>query len=277
MDFELGIRLIWLTIFSCFLVYILLIYISLRSKAHGVYNLKILSSFRKHLKSEWRYWLYLVLFLSMVEIVLACYLIPNRMIGHDLGINLVSEILGLLFTIVFLSWLFNLRENLEWESIKQRLLSRMGSELYLMSAWLMNMCRAPSEASLNLSRREDFFRCLKELSERRTVDIWDESRELILSGFFSSYFEDHERNLGEIEARAREKEILEVKVVGFLIDIRRNLRSLSLYLRKIERLPKEIQEAHKNEYSDGICVRIHKIIRNVNKMHENGIEIYRED
>lgn len=62
------------------------------------------------IKSEGAYWITVITILVVIELLLHFWFIPKAIISTNLGLNLMSEIVGILFTVIFLSLLFKLRE-----------------------------------------------------------------------------------------------------------------------------------------------------------------------
>ena len=79
--------------------------------------------------SEKTYWVILVIGLIIFVSSIEFALIPYEILDYNLGINLISESIGILFTIVFLTWLLNLRERIKWEKVEQIVFSEIGGAL----------------------------------------------------------------------------------------------------------------------------------------------------
>ena len=77
--------------------------------------------------SERIYWIILAVGLCAFLSILWLLLVPYNIIGHDLGINLTSESFGILFTIIFLTWLFRLREKIQKRPVEKKFKQRLSN------------------------------------------------------------------------------------------------------------------------------------------------------
>lgn len=219
--------------------------------------------------SEKSYWIILIVGLGILIVIDSLWIIPNI---RDIGANLLTDAIFAIFTIVFLSWLINRREALQWKSVKDRVLKRLGTEIYLLSRWLMSLCRVSFERSPRLVSGKVFFDYLEELNNKKSIQVWDEWKIMLFEGTLTSFLEDTERRLADIEMRYFK--FLDAKLVDSLMEIRYSLHALSLDLRTMEKLPSEVkQEYSEEEFFEGTCTTIHRIIKEIYKMHKMGIEI----
>ena len=221
--------------------------------------------------SEKTYWVILIVGLIIFVSLIGFVLIPYEILDYNLGINLISEGIGILLTVVFLAWLFNLREALQWKSVKDRVLKRLGTEIYLLSRWLMSLCRVSFERSSKLVSGKVFFDYLEELNSKKSIQVWDEWKMMLFEGTLTSFLEGSERRLADIEMRYFR--FLDAKLVDSLMEILYNLHVLSLDLRTMEKLPTEVKQEYSEKYFDGTSTGIHRIIKEVYKIHKMGIEI----
>lgn len=80
--------------------------------------------------SEKTYWIILIAGLCFFVTVDLIWIMPR---APDLGTNLISEAIFTIFAIVFLSWLFKLRETLQYEPQKKAMLEELKREIYFIS------------------------------------------------------------------------------------------------------------------------------------------------
>ena len=70
--------------------------------------------------SEKGYWLTLIAIFSIFAVLIWAVFIPKQFIEYNLGVNLFTSSIFTVLTIVFLSWLFDLREKAEWHQLEMR-------------------------------------------------------------------------------------------------------------------------------------------------------------
>lgn len=80
--------------------------------------------------SEKTYWIILIVSLGIFASVVGFVLVPYQIIDFNLGINLVSESFGIVFTIVFLTWIIRSRELRQWKSVEKKVRERIANNLY---------------------------------------------------------------------------------------------------------------------------------------------------
>jgi len=90
---------------------------------------------------------------------------------RDIGVNLLTGAFFSIFTIVFLSWLIDYRENLSWRSVKKYVLKRIVKQIYGLFTNLVLICKCTSgggmanSETLDQFKKRIFFKQLEELNE----------------------------------------------------------------------------------------------------------------
>lgn len=77
------------------------------------------------------YWLILIVGFTTSALLLWFWFIPNGL-EYNLGVNLFTSSLFMVFTIVFLSWLFTIREKRLWKPLEKDVYDVIGIELGLL-------------------------------------------------------------------------------------------------------------------------------------------------
>lgn len=224
--------------------------------------------------SEKLYWIILVLFFSVFALSVWLLLLPYHILEYNLGVNLFTSSIFMVLTVVFLSWLFNVRETRQWSHVEKRVLKVLGIELSSLSRWLMSMCRVSFSDKPTLASDKVFFDSLEELNNKATLNVWDTWKSMLSTGQFASLFEDYERRLADIENRYFR--FLDHRLVDSLMEIRWNLNGLAIDSRafgQIYEVQKEYAEELAKKHFEGYAEAIHRIIKEVYKMHKLGLNI----
>lgn len=77
--------------------------------------------------SEKSYWIILIASFAIFALSIWLYFIPYHIMEYSLGVGFFTSAIFMVLTIVFLSWLFNLRETRQWEHVKKRALKLLGT------------------------------------------------------------------------------------------------------------------------------------------------------
>jgi len=81
------------------------------------------------MQSEKGYWILIVASLTLFVAFVFYVLMPFQIISYDLGINLISETFGIVFTIVFLTWYIKSREIKQWKIVENKVKERISFHL----------------------------------------------------------------------------------------------------------------------------------------------------
>lgn len=216
----------------------------------------------------------LILFFTVFAFSVWLFLVPYHILEYNLGVNLFTSSIFMVLTIVFLSWLFSLRETRQWDHVKKRVLKVLGLELSSLARWLMTMCHSSFEKRPTWSSDELFLDNLEELNNKVTLDVWDTWKSMLSTGKFTSIFEGYEKRLADIEDRYFR--FLDHRLVDSLMEIRWNLIGFTVDSRALEQIyevQKEYAEELLKEHFEPYAEAIHRIIKEVYKIHKLGFDI----
>jgi len=145
------------------------------------------------MKSGEIYWVILIVGLVLFIFIDFIWIIPNV---RDIGVNLLTDAIFSIFTIVFLSWLFNYRDNLSWKAVKHLVFKRISRQIHGIFTELANLCKCtrgggvPEGVTLKQFQRGIFFKQLEELNER--VELNEIGRKYLVKETFAPLFEKRE-------------------------------------------------------------------------------------
>jgi hypothetical protein len=195
----------------------------------------------------------------------------------DIGVNLFTDAIFSIFTIVFLSWLINYRENLSWKSVKVHVLKQISKHLYSIFNNFTNLCQCTHGDGVGRDEtREQFFRRiffiqLEELNEK--VELNPTGQKFLDK--FISFFEKKEQHINLIEMKY--SKFLDPKLVESLMVIQDNIQTLILNVRTRKNI-KEMFGVSDEDYFKLISLIIHRIVKEIYKITKfSGIEIYPEE
>ena len=227
------------------------------------------------MKSEENYWLILIVGLIVLICIDLIWIIPKV---RDFGVNLLTDAIFSIFTIVFLSWLFNYRDYLNWKPVKHSVFKRIGKQIFGIFTELANLCRCtrggevPEGETLEQFFRRIFFKQLKELNEK--VELNEIGKKYLVKEKFASLLEKREQYLNNIEMKY--SKFLPPKLVGSLMVIQDNLHSLSLNVRTRGKM-KSFFGLSDEKYFKLVSAIIQRIIKEIYKIQQlSEIEIYPE-
>jgi len=228
-----------------------------------------------YMKSDENYWVILIVGLVVFICIDFIWIIPNV---RDIGVNLLTDAIFSIFTIVFLSWLFNYRDNLSWKAVKHLVFKRINKQIFGIFTELANLCKCtrgggvPEGVTLEQFQREIFFKQLEELDEK--VELNEIGRKYLVKETFASLFEKREEYLNKIEMKY--SKFLPPMLVESLMVIQDNLHSLSLNV-QIREKTKSFFGFSDEEYFRVISAIIQRIIKEIYKIQQlSEIEIYPE-
>lgn len=82
------------------------------------------------MQSDRAYWILIISSLLSFGVFVFYVLVPFQIISYDLGMNLISETFGIVFTIVFLTWIIKSRENKQWKIVENKVMERISIHLH---------------------------------------------------------------------------------------------------------------------------------------------------
>jgi len=172
-------------------------------------------------------------------------------------------------------FIIELREYSQWRPVKDRVMKMIGREVYELFIDFTNVCKCTHgggksrEESFEEFKKRIFFAQLEELN--KMVELNELGRKWFSKGGLATLYETRAKHLGDIEAKY--SRFLDALLRLSLMEIQDNLNSLSLdlHIKKIE-----LGDWFKSEerFLSLVSMRIHKITKEIYKLHKTEIEIY---
>ena len=223
--------------------------------------------------SEKGYWIILIVglivFVSLIEFVL----IPYEILDYNLGINLISESIGILFTIIFLTWLFSLRETRQWKIVKDEVIRRIGVKVYDICFDFINLLtlsvQTPPEATVEEYKRI-FFTQLEEVYRKEQIKLNNLGKQTLPKQEFIRSLRDGHDYLDNLETKY--SKFLDPSLTRSLMKIKFMLNALNRNLGM--RKKPVFRSIPDDKLSDMMSILIHEIIKEIYVIHKMGIEIY---
>ena len=154
--------------------------------------------------SEKSYWIILIIGLIIFVSLIEFMLIPYEILDYNLGINLISEGIGILFTIIFLTWLFSLRESRQWKPVEDEVIRRIGVRLHDICFDFINLIKlsvqTPPEATAEEYRRI-FFTQLEEVNRKEQIELNDLGKKTLSKQEFIRSLRDDYDYLNNLETK----------------------------------------------------------------------------
>jgi len=206
-------------------------------------------------------WFYYGL-VAIALFVIICFLLYEMSVGNDMATRFLPTFVGLMFTLVIFMTFFDIRENLEWKEVEDRVKKRIGKEIHSIFVELSNLCEVDRESvgdvhnceAWNEQRRKQ----LKQMTEKVELNDW--AKEMLekngLALHLASFFDSRRTLLSEIEGKYFR--FLNPKLRASLIDIQDCLEDLRFEL--------------KGRGAD-ISTVIKKITKEIASIRESGIDI----
>lgn len=177
--------------------------------------------------SDKTYWLFLLIALGIFLIIDWFCIMP---IAWDIGVNLFTDAIFTIFTMIFLVWALDHREKLQWKSVKNRVLAKLGS-------LLSEISRATLSELWNIIEfRKSFPEIDWEKIDFRPVEA---KRVLENADYFATLYKKYRDELSDIELRY--SRYLHPKLANSLIDLQSVLQILERHFKynKPDRLTAE--------------------------------------
>lgn len=235
---------------------------------------------KRFLLSRWFIYLLITSALLIFILIVLPFWIQNQTIGSDLGDNLFAESWGLLFTVLILTMLFELRENIQWQAVKKKVYDRIGAEVYSifkLVVHFIDVSNLEELETLMASPKENlmkdfFFTELEALNNKDEIQLDEKGRKILSEGRYAYTFEVRRKHFDEIETKY--SKYLEPLLVTSLMEIQNNLQGINSDINELmnarARGYVEIQEFIFGK----IPKKMHRIIKEIYKIHKMGKEIY---
>ena len=213
------------------------------------------------------------------------FLIPKGLLEHNLGINIVTEIIGIVFTIFIIEKLLHWNEERLWKKVKNQVYYRLGEEIYYIIIDLRNFIDLPpqvtsgavsQEENLDEFRKRKFFESLDYLCCAESISMNEVFRKIITNGGYGEIYSKREKYLSDIEAKYFR--FLTPDILIPLMNLQRRLHSLDL---KILIRQKRLQRGWlllqtEDEFYEMISRIVLLIFTEICKLKEVGLQLYLE-
>jgi hypothetical protein len=218
--------------------------------------------------SERSYWIILIVGFAGFALSIWFILIPYGVVEYNLGVNLFTSSIFMVFTIVLLGWLLNLREKREWKPIVSRMIERIRDCLNSLFTLLQNLCEISEnkhETALMELAKADKILLRNDISEYLSRDGYD------LEGYIGS-MEEYSEILHDI--RMEYLRFMDSKLMDSLIVIEDRCRDLAFNFKTLTRIEfGPYKDSEKAFFEDVISPLVQEVIKEIQKIHESGIEI----
>ena len=218
--------------------------------------------------SERYYWILLIVGLIVFVSLVGFLFIPYQIIDYNLGINLISESFGIVFTIIFLTWLLKLREQRRWSSIKKRIIDKLKDQIDILFMLLQNLCEITQD-------KEDS--ALAELSSAEEIPLRSDIAKYLskngydIQGYIES-LEEISETLHNIQIEY--SKFLESELLDSLMVVEDGSRNLAHNLRTLKMITwGPYKDSEKKFFEEIFAPIVQECIKGIQKTHEMGIEI----
>jgi hypothetical protein len=136
--------------------------------------------------SEKLYWLILIAGFTAFATLLWFWLIPCQIIEYNLAVNLFTSSIFMVLTVVFLSWLFSLRERAEWNNVKNEVFFNIRLELATLFDEILEYLEGGLDLKISLYGEKDKQKNREMISSglKKLIDSKIVPTSLAVSSFF---------------------------------------------------------------------------------------------
>lgn len=215
------------------------------------------------------------------------YLLPIGVIDENIAANLFTSALFMVFTIVFLSWLLNLREKRDWNIVKYAVNTRIQTEMIMISDFILSYTKNGYEIKLEIlalkdksSRDERYLKAVEEMYNEPEIEFDKVFIAKLFEESTLTEIKEYIDRLNSIENRYFRFLTPELAVV--LMNIEDCLESIQLSIQsqlKIEKLEKHGLSIRSTSMSlrqgntDILSATFKRILENILLIQEQGIAI----
>ena len=232
------------------------------------------------------YWLILSAVFTLFALLVWFWLIPYGILEYNLAVNLFTSSIFTVLTIIFLNWLFIVREENEWKTVKDKVYSMVQGELGLLFDEILGYIENGLMLKISLlsldkkTRKGASFSELCELKDTKELKLNTEELKLFLEGKTPETFSDVAQNLSNIELKY--SRFLPSQLALSLLRIQDSIRMLETIAElhiKIEGLNPTLRaimlkplQAMENEIPKIVSASFKILIEEIHKIHGMGIE-----
>lgn len=213
-------------------------------------------------------------------------LIPYEILDFDLGINLISESIGIIITVVFLSLLFGLRERKQWKVVKDEVhfhIQHNSSVLFDMILTYVENGYEFKKSLLNIkdkeNRKKQIYLKLCKLKEVKKITLDSKMLSKLLEDkILLEYFERVGRRFSYVENKY--SKFLSPQLTISLMRIQDGLRILEQAVEMNKLVKTTLEKANKKQLekvnhaiSGMVSVSFMLLIIEIFNIRQRGIEI----
>jgi hypothetical protein len=224
--------------------------------------------------SDRSYWAFLIIIFGILAGLLWFWLIPNQFVEYNLGVNLLTSSIFMVFTVFFLSYLISLREKREWKTVKIWVRKMIGRQLYHVFNTLARFIY-PKQFSPAPSK-DEILKILEDLNEMEKPSLTDYAFNYYLPKPADSISLYDLKVLFKLKDYLNDLEIkyfrfMEPEICVALSEIRNELDNIESDFDLLR-----TDETAEDVVEKSMASSVLKIMKEIYKLHKIGIEIYRK-
>jgi len=227
--------------------------------------------------------IFLCLILIISFLLIHFWLVPCGLLSIDLGLNLMSEVFGILLTVFFITKILNWNEERLWKKVKIHVFDRLGEELHYIIIDLIYYLDLPNNLKvfgigpkITEDLKRNFFERLKYVCMESAVSLNKAFKEMVQAGGYKDLYARREKYLNNIETKYFR--FLSPHILVPIMNIQKGLHSIDLRIRiNQNRIQKRLSPIpSEEEFYENISKLIHLICNEICRLREAGIKIYFE-
>lgn len=213
--------------------------------------------------SKWLYYCLTAIFLIVFGWKIIPYLVENGIINIDLGFNLQSETFGIIFTLLMLVVVLELREQLRWRKVKEKVFDRISIQLRSLFIQLTHF--------VEFTWSSKPYSILEELKSKQSLAFSKEGMQTLNDKNLSRVLENRMIGFGELEERYYR--FLESELELSLMEIQRLLRRLRDGMIQYQNLATRKFVSEEFQQKELLSIT-HAIIKEIGKIHDLGLDFW---
>jgi len=217
--------------------------------------------------SEHFYWVILSSALLIILLLIKFILIPYQIITYDFGINLYTEIIGIVFTIIFITWLYDFREKRRWSVVEAKVTSQFTPSIDNLFMVLLNLCDDSMEIDDNLLTS---LNNVPKIELRKDINKYFSKDSLNIDGYIES-LEEIAELLSKIQINYAK--FWEPELTSILMNLEENSRDIAFGLRTWKRITFFTEQDEIDFFEKHFTDLIHDTIKNIYNINHRGIQI----
>lgn len=212
--------------------------------------------------TEGVYWILLISALTAFSVIDWVWIMP---LHPEIGVNLLTDSIFMVSTIVFLSWLLSMRERKKWIPVERRILERITHQIDTLFMLLQNLLE-----DQETPKREDFLQVLcsnlESLHLRKDIAAFFSKKGQNMDGYIGS-LEEIAGELYDVESNF--SIYLEPELVNAIMEAESISRDLAYILRTHRRITLKGDE--RDAYERHLLPLLKKAVRQVRDIQDMDI------